>query len=250
MAGAHPEHHQPEADDDLHAYRASHALRVGQRSLELLSSLGTKRGVPGDGPPFAAQEPKSVLQLEITKLRSTPRGAVQPATYGHAMNERSAPTELRLYLPADPLRGVLCALAPGTAIVGGALKAPAGFIAVDYEGNLYGAETLERYADRAVNAAGRHTANCPTVARAWAKASELIPIGYIDTATGEVALDGPDERRRLAEWLGVGELETKELEASGARYAIRREVLAARASGDPARRAQADWFARHHRLDV
>lgn len=142
----------------------------------------------------------------------------------------------------------MAGIEPGSAIVGGAQEAPTGFIAVDYEGNVYGSEQLRRYADRAIHAADRHVTRYPTAARTWVRDEELVAIGWIDTEAGEVVLDGPEARHRLAAWLGTSELDPDELLASASRFLMRRELAEARASGDPRRRFVADWIERN--LDV
>ena len=91
------------------------------------------------------------------------------------------------------------------------------FVLVDYEGNLYYAVNLARYADRVAHAWDRQKTQYPTVARSAIPAEQLIKVGEYDTEAERVALglgtamDVEDCRRRLATWLGVDELDENEL---------------------------------------
>jgi hypothetical protein len=105
-------------------------------------------------------------------------------------------SDLRVYVPA----GELPWLAPGSAIVG----QPFGdHVLADYEGNLYGAENIKTYADRALHAAGRHVwkgHGYPTVARRFLSASDLVEIGVYDTTSWSLYVGN---REALASWLGI-----------------------------------------------
>lgn len=81
-------------------------------------------------------------------------------------------------------------IAPGSAIVGTA-DPHLGLVTIDYEGNLYGMQNLEKFTERLKHAAGRHVTKYPTTARMTVPCEDLVPVGYFDTETGEVEwLDG------------------------------------------------------------
>lgn len=98
-----------------------------------------------------------------------------------------APAHLSLYIPHPESR--LCTdLARGSAIVG--LPLATGGVRVYYEGNVIGAANLQRYRDRAIQAAARMLHNYPvgypTRARGDVDPREVIEIGIIDTLTGRL----------------------------------------------------------------
>ena len=91
---------------------------------------------------------------------------------------------LTLYVPHPESR--LCtALARGSAIVG--LPLNTGLIRIYYEGNVIGAQNLNRYRDKAIQAAGRmlhsYPAGYPTRAREDVDAREVVEVGAIDAKT-------------------------------------------------------------------
>jgi hypothetical protein len=96
---------------------------------------------------------------------------------------RNAPPEhLALYVPHPESR--LCSeLARGSAIVGQP-SAP-GRIRIYYEGNVVGAVNLNRFRDRAVQAAARmlhnYPAGYPTRAREDVDEREVVEVGSIET---------------------------------------------------------------------
>ena len=105
-------------------------------------------------------------------------------------------TELRVYVPAD--ESVFeRAFLPASAIVGS--PAVDGGILVDFEGNRYGSESLQRFDHRLLIAAGRHIERYPTVARMVVPAEELIPVGWYNADTEELDVD---DATALADWLG------------------------------------------------
>ncbi len=119
--------------------------------------------------------------------------------------------DLPAYVPA-PGSSAESRVLPGSAITG--TPAPdAGMILCDFEGNRYASPGLASYAQRMLHAAGRHTERYPTVARALLPAAELEQIGWYDPNTRQVVLDGPQERARLAQWLGVPDVSDAELQA-------------------------------------
>lgn len=159
------------------------------------------------------------------------------------------PKTLTVYLPRDIERPLL-GIREGSGIVGGCQPAPSGRIAVDYEGNIYGSNGLSRYANRVLHAAGRHATAYPTVARARVEADELVAIGEFDETSGEITLAGDDEREQLCRWLGVSDLDDDALRADGARFQMRREIIAASSSPDPARRHAAEQMRRRYDVKI
>src|SRR5438067_2280820 len=96
----------------------------------------------------------------------------------------ATPASLNLYVPHPESR--LCtALARGSAIVG--LPLNTGLIRIYYEGNVIGAQNLDRYRDKAIQAAGRmlqsYPAGYPTRAREDVDTREVVEIGVIDAKT-------------------------------------------------------------------
>jgi hypothetical protein len=94
----------------------------------------------------------------------------------------AAPAHLALYVPHPESR--LCSeLARGSAIVGEP-SAP-GRIRIYYEGNVVGAVNLNRFRERAVQAAARmlhnYPAGYPTRAREDVDEREVIEVGSIET---------------------------------------------------------------------
>ena len=115
------------------------------------------------------------------------------------------PARLNLYVPHPESR--LCTeLAHGSAIVG--LPFVSGAIRIYYEGNLIGARNLDRYRDKASQAAVRmlhnYPAGYPTRARAEVDPREVIEIGNIEPDTGrlEIAARAGD----LSWWIDPADL--------------------------------------------
>lgn len=98
--------------------------------------------------------------------------------------------KLRLFVPL-PGSATAARIDPGSAIVGVDTGAPE--ILVDYEGNRHGAVNLHRYWQRVAQAAGRHLARYPTIARSQVPREELIPVGWWDATRREITLDPPGE---------------------------------------------------------
>ncbi len=96
----------------------------------------------------------------------------------------ATPTRLSLYVP-HPESKLCTALARGSAIVGQPLAT--GQIRIYYEGNVIGAQNLERYRDKAARAAGRmlhaYPAGYPTRAREDVDPREVVEVGAIDAKT-------------------------------------------------------------------
>jgi hypothetical protein len=96
----------------------------------------------------------------------------------------ATPLHLSLYVPHPESR--LCTkLARGSAIVG--LPLNTGLIRIYYEGNVIGAQNLQRYRDKAVQAAGRmlhmYPTGYPTRAREDVDPREVVEVGAIDAKT-------------------------------------------------------------------
>jgi hypothetical protein len=96
----------------------------------------------------------------------------------------ASPIRLTLYIP-HPESGLCTSLAHGSAIVG--LPLASGQIRIYYEGNVIGAQNLERYRDKVVQAASRmlnnYPAGYPTRAREDVDPREVVKVGEIDTKT-------------------------------------------------------------------
>jgi hypothetical protein len=102
----------------------------------------------------------------------------------------AAPSRLNLYLPHPESR--LCTeLAHGSAIVG--LPLASGGVRIYYEGNVIGAVNLDRYRDKAAQAAVRmlhnYPAGYPTRAREDVDAREVIAIGNIEPKVGRLEIN-------------------------------------------------------------
>lgn len=113
-----------------------------------------------------------------------------------------------------------------------------------YEGNRYGAASMQTYGGRVQIAAGRSLEHAPTIAMASVANKELVRVGIWDHETGEVRLDDHESQARLLAYLGLAVMSDADLQGSGYRYEIRRELAAMRASGDPSQRAAADFYER------
>jgi hypothetical protein len=88
-----------------------------------------------------------------------------------------------------------------------------GQVVVYYEGNLYGAVNLGRYAERVRHAYWRMVENYPTVAMSVVPGEELAQVGWFDPDENRVAVIRGLEWGLLAAWLG-GELDEAELEVT------------------------------------
>jgi len=117
----------------------------------------------------------------------------------------AAPAHLTLYVPHPESR--LCSeLARGSAIVGEP-GAP-GRIRIYFEGNVVGAVNLNRFRERAVQAAARmlhnYPAGYPTRAREDVDEREVIEVGSIETESYGLHISaGPSE---LAWWIEQADL--------------------------------------------
>lgn len=101
----------------------------------------------------------------------------------------ASPLRLSLYVP-HPESRLSTKLVRGSAIVG--LPLATGKIRIYYEGNLIGAENLERYRDKAIQAAGRmlhrYPAGYPTRAREDVDPREVVEVGAIDAKTYQIEI--------------------------------------------------------------
>ena len=86
-------------------------------------------------------------------------------------------------------------LKAGSAIVGDADAVTDGRLRVYYEGNLYNAENMRYFSQRLLHAAGRLTANYPTVAQAYIPLDELYEVGVYDTDTKTALISKPESLR-------------------------------------------------------
>lgn len=136
--------------------------------------------------------------------------------------------ELTVYVPT-PGSSAERIIARGSAIVGE--RPQDGRIHVHYEGNVYGSESLARFAQRCLHAAGRYIERYPTVAQVWLEENELVAVGSWDEERGVAQLDA--DQSVWGRWLDCGVLD--ELDA----YPERRETEAALAQiPDPRLRRQ------------
>jgi hypothetical protein len=157
----------------------------------------------------------------------------------------SARPHVRVFLPltGSPFDATI---RPGSAVV--AAAAPeAGMLLVDYEGGSLSVNIVT-FADRCDHASDRRASDYPTVARSLTPLDQLVEIGSYDRESGEVALNGSDQRGLLVQWLFLdGEALDRELLTEGSlRHKIRRDVLVLHARGDL---VQAKWLAHHYQLD-
>src|SRR5260370_32400141 len=117
----------------------------------------------------------------------------------------ASPLRLGLYVP-HPESALSSKLARGSAIVG--LPLATGEITIYYEGNVIGAENLERYRDKAVQAAGRmlyrYPAGYPTRAREVVDSREVVEVGSIDTKTYRIDITAG--LSDLSWWIDSGDL--------------------------------------------
>ena len=102
-------------------------------------------------------------------------------------------------------------VAPGCGVVGSPAEGHPGHVVVDFEGNVYGFDTIRTYADRVVHAAARHVRLYPTVARAVVPEHDVIQVGTFDPATRKLRID---DRAALARWLGASDVPEEELEVT------------------------------------
>jgi len=92
---------------------------------------------------------------------------------------------------------------PGSGIVGQSVL-EGQMIELYFEGNLYGAVNLDRFAQRVRQAAGRMEQSYPTIARMHVKPEDVIQVGWFDADQGVVVvMPGGDAARMLASWLDV-----------------------------------------------
>src|SRR5258708_6430307 len=116
-----------------------------------------------------------------------------------------APARLNLYIP-HPESALCTKLSPGSAIVG--LPQASGLVPIYYEGNVIGAVNLDRYRDKAAQAASRMLHNFPTGyptrAREDVDPRELIEVGSVESRTGR--LETTATANELSWWIGPADL--------------------------------------------
>ena len=98
---------------------------------------------------------------------------------------------------------------PGSGIVGELDED--GALVIDYEGNVIGSPSLERYANRVLRAAAHQAERYPTRSRRVVPADAVIAVGEYDTREQVIRLTGPEAERELARWLGVDRVDHDEL---------------------------------------
>lgn len=116
---------------------------------------------------------------------------------------------LAMYVPVSASVPIATIVARGSALVGPITSVDTEHIPVYDEGKVLGYANVKTYADGASVAAGRLIACYPTVARSVVLRSELLHVGLFDPDTGITLLD--DAKEAVASWLGVNEVEEKEL---------------------------------------
>lgn len=113
-----------------------------------------------------------------------------------------------VYVPASAVPA-LSHIADGSGIVGELQED--GSVLLDFEGNTVGSPSLNRYANRVLQAAARQERRYPTRARMLAVPDDLVAIGEFDAREQVVRLTGEDSAARLATWLGLEEVPADEL---------------------------------------
>ena len=123
--------------------------------------------------------------------------------------------KLAVFVPSNATVWIASLVVRGSALVGNAESPEAKQITVDYEGNLHGAANIQTFADRARHAASRKTRlSPPTRARCTVPRCELRQVGWFDPENGITLLDDAQAQEALAFWLGVEDLDPKELRFS------------------------------------
>ncbi|EIF42872.1 hypothetical protein DOK_11846 [gamma proteobacterium BDW918] len=84
-----------------------------------------------------------------------------------------------VFIPRSPTTKALAHLKPGSAIVSDSTLLTGALIEVYYEGNIYGAENLMTFEEKALCATGRMIQRYPTTARSWVTSGSLIQVGHI-----------------------------------------------------------------------
>lgn len=84
---------------------------------------------------------------------------------------------LKVYVPNAKGISALSFIHKGSAIVSNGVADAEGFVTVYYEGNIYGAQNIRTFEDKAVIAAGRLAERYPTVARARVMIGHLTLVG-------------------------------------------------------------------------
>lgn len=115
------------------------------------------------------------------------------------------PDRLNLYVP-HPESRLSKQLAYGSAIVG--LPLTSGVIRIYYEGNIVGASNLDRYRDKAAQAADRmlhnYPAGYPTRAHEDVYPREVAEVGTIEVLTGRLEMTA--RANELSWWIGPADL--------------------------------------------
>jgi hypothetical protein len=91
-----------------------------------------------------------------------------------------------------------------------------GNVHVYFEGNVYGATNLHRFADKLQSATSRMLTRYPTVACKIVPKDDVIAIGTFDEVTGQFHVLDDAARKLLVQWLG-GELDEAELRTTATR---------------------------------
>lgn len=147
-----------------------------------------------------------------------------------AMNENKQ-HEVVVWVPTGGLAEMFRA---GSGVVSSEPPNEAGFVTVDYEGNLYGSWGMEIFANRVFHAHDRQAAGYPTIARLMVQVVDLRRVGVFDAEEGVVDLDDPHavegNRAVLAAWLGVAVVDEAQLVCTAGHYTARRTGRSERAA--------------------
>lgn len=108
-------------------------------------------------------------------------------------------------------------IAPGSGVV--ARKKSDDTYQLHYEGNLYDAINLKRFADRVWCAYSRQLANYPTIATVHCTEKDFVAVGTFHPDLGTVTVLSPTTDRHLNEWIAPATThDGAELEASGYKF--------------------------------
>ena len=166
---------------------------------------------PESLPHEAANLGRSATRSEKEFQRSPRSETNLPSDAGHAIRSQTmgpkveTPARLSVYVP-HPESSLCKRLAHGSAIVG--LPLASGAVRIYYEGNVVRASNLERYRDKAAQAAGRmlhhYPAGYPTRAREDVDPRELVQVGTIEVRSGRLEITA--RATELGWWLDPADL--------------------------------------------
>jgi hypothetical protein len=128
----------------------------------------------------------------------------------------SQPIEERPYV-VIPTGTLARTIAPGSGVV--ARKTSDDKWQLHYEGNLYDAINLKRFADRVWCAYSRQITKYPTIATLHWPDEDFVIVGTFDPDLGTVTVLSPDADRQINEWIAPATTQDgTELEATGSKF--------------------------------